>query len=350
MGRKVKYFYRNGLFVFAGSLVFIFVLSACKKETLPSQSFYYWRTVFRLNPYEREILTGNAVDRLYIRFFDVISGSGVPVPESTILFKDSIPADIQIIPVVFIVNDVLTDLPSDSIGILAKRIYRRIRSIGSTCPDNGMPEIQLDCDWTASTREKYFHLLQIIMEDCRKDSKQLSVTLRLHQMKYRVRSGIPPVDKAVLMCYNMGNMTEHGNKNSIIDAAEVRRYLAGSGLYPLPIDIALPLFNWGVRFRNGQYRGLINGLNSADMRETHFSEIMPRLYRADSAVFLRGRHIAKGEHIRVEEASPKEIAGVLNVLASELQQPKYIIWYHLDSLLLQKYSHNELQNLTRLFR
>ncbi len=351
-GNRTKRIKCVGLFRMFFCRVFLPVvfLSACTNSVPPAQSFYYWKTVFRLNETELRTLTELNVNRLYIRYFDVVSGDKMPLPDATIVFKDTLPANIGVIPVVFIVNRVLEELPDDEVPKLAERIWSRIERINHAHEIVDVPEIQMDCDWNVSTRDKYFCLLNAMRDRCRLASKQLSVTLRLHQMKYRKSTGIPSADKAVLMCYNMGRMTEYDTRNSVLDAEEVQKYMTGVELYPLPTDVALPLFDWGVCFGGRQYRGLINGLCEADMEQPYFSKIAPHLYRADSAVVLRGAYIRRGDQIRVENPSGEEIKQVARMLASRIKSPDRVIWYHLDSLLLQKYPHHELQEMGNLLR
>jgi hypothetical protein len=332
-------------------IVVLVSISGCRKETNLQQSFYYWKTVFRLNQEELQVLKIQQIKRLYIRYFDVVIDKGVPQPESTIIFKDSIPINIKIIPVIFITNQVLETSTDDQIPVLAEKIYKRISSINQVhhIPIDDIPEIQMDCDWNKPTREKYFRLLDIMRQYCIADNIHLSATLRLHQLKYQKRTGIPPVDRAVLMCYNVGDLTEYGSQNSILDIREVKNYIQNSGLYPVPIDIAFPLFSWGVCFRNKQYRGLIRGLSKKDMSLSCFKEIAPNLYYSDSTFYMYGASIIKGDHIRVEEPTSEEIYQSAKIIASRLKISGHIIWYHLDSLFLQKFTSHELQKVTDLF-
>ena len=332
-------------------LLLAVILSACHDAVPPAQSFYYWKTVFRLRSSERESLAANHVNRLYIRYFDVVNDDTGNRPDATIIFKDSIPPGMEAVPVVFIVNDVLAVSPADSMVSLAGRIHSRIRAINSTYHIRNITEIQLDCDWNTSTRDKYFVLLQNMRTILQQEGVQLSATLRLHQLKYRKTTGVPPVDRVALMCYNMGRLTEYGSRNSILNPDEAQDYIQGTGIYPLPVDIALPLFSWGVCFGSNQrYRGLINGLGGEDMRPPYFTEIGQGLYHADSTVTLRGAYIRKGDHIRLEEPSIGEIRQVAQLAASRIKTSKYVIWYHLDSLLLQKHPDHELQKTVDLFR
>jgi hypothetical protein len=337
--------------------VFLFLaatVSACHDPAPPpAQSFYYWKTVYRLRSSEREALAANRVERLYIRYFDVVRHRDHPGsrPEATVVFKDNIPRGMEVVPVVFVMNDVLAESPADSMESLAAHIYARIGTMNRTYGIANIAEIQMDCDWNVSTRDRYFALLQSMRAMLQRDGLQLSATLRLHQLKYRKTTGIPPVDRVTLMCYNMGRLTEYGSRNSILNIAEVRDYMQGTGIYPVPADIALPLFSWGVCFGSNQhYRGLINGLCAGDMQQPYFAETAPGMYRADSAVILRGYYIHKGDHIRLEEPSIGEIRQAAQLAASRIKTSKYVIWYHLDSLLLQKYPDHELQKTVDLFR
>jgi hypothetical protein len=331
------------------SFLLLFLVS-CGKTSPPPQAFYYWRTVYKPNATEQQALAESEARRLYIRYFDVVASDDGYKPEATVFFRDSVPTGVEVVPVVFIVNEVLKNMPDDSIGGLAERICSRIEQINRLHSSIGVPEIQLDCDWNGSTKDKYFRLLRLVKASPLLSGRQLSVTLRLHQWRYSKTTGIPPADKVCLMCYNMGRLTAYGNHNSILDADDIRAYLNYAGIYPLRMDVAFPLFSWGVRFNNQQYKGLINGLSKTDLGKPFFTEIAPDMYRADSAIVLRGAYINKGEHIRLEEPSVADIRKAAKILSSKVKNPEYIIWYHLDLLFLQKFPTHERSKITDLFR
>jgi len=78
---------------------------------------YYWKTTFRLSAEERDFLATHQVKRLYLRYFDVykdpdINASVVPVPQATLQFKDTVPSDLEVVPTVFIDNDVNRLVPN----------------------------------------------------------------------------------------------------------------------------------------------------------------------------------------------------------------------------------------------
>jgi hypothetical protein len=297
---------------------------------------------------ERQALSECDVKRLYVRYFDVVAGGDGYRPAATVIFKDSLPG-MEVVPVVFVVNDVLKPLAEDSVAALARKICARIEDINRKYHVGNIPEIQIDCDWNGTTREKYFRLLRHIRHHPLLSGRQLSVTLRLYQWKYRKTAGIPPADRVCLMCYNMGNFTSYHTRNSIFDADEAAAYLRFSVAYPAPADVALPLFGWGVRFNHFRYAGLINGLSEKDLQTPEFSVIRPGVYRADTSVSLLGVRVRKGEHIRLEEPDAEAIRQTAEMLAKRVKNHGYLVWFHLDSSFLHKFTSHEMAKIADMF-
>ena len=85
---------------------------AIKKITLHQayNSIYHWKTTF--NPINSELafLRKHNVKRLYLRFFDValdnhwLEGELYPVPIATTVFRQVPPADMEIVPTVYILS------------------------------------------------------------------------------------------------------------------------------------------------------------------------------------------------------------------------------------------------------
>ncbi len=74
---------------------------------------------------------------------------------------------------------------------MAALLQRQSNEAGTPPPR----EIQIDCDWTERTRNAYFQLLTALKREPFLQGKILSATIRLHQVKYVQRSGIPPADR-----------------------------------------------------------------------------------------------------------------------------------------------------------
>src|SRR5690606_16305757 len=91
---------------------------------------------------------------------------------------------------------------------------------------------------------------------------QISVTLRLYPFAYPKHMGMPPADRATLMCYNLLSPKEAGMRNAVLDQPTLEQYLkiAQPVNYPLHLDLALPLFSWMHVHRDGRFLGMFPAL------------------------------------------------------------------------------------------
>lgn len=323
---------------------FLCLMLACGhgpgKQVTPS--FYYWRSVFRLSPVERQALSRLSVRTLYVKLFDVQwdEASGAPQPVARIRFSEPPPPGVSIVPVVFITNETLARTQPADADSLAARIAALAGTLTTNLPPAG--ELQIDCDWTAGTRDRYFRMLKALRSQPFLRGKRLSVTIRLHQMKYRSVSGVPPADRGLLMCYNMGNLREASVKNSIIDADELEKYTRGLGGYPLPLDVALPLFDWYVWFHDDRYKGLIHSWRLPSFNKENM--------RFESDTVMNNYRFEKGDWLRYEGSPAAEVKRVADLINRRLP-PKdlRVILYHLDETSLNNYSTDELEALYRSF-
>ena len=134
-----------------------------------------------------------------------------------------LPQRFRVIPTVFITNECIKKIDSSQIKTLAGNVYNLVQDIINTHGFNSIKEIQFDCDWTASTRSNYFLLLEKFNALWKDSGIPVSATIRLHQVKFMSRTGVPPVKKGLLMCYNMGNLKNPATGNSIIETAELEK-------------------------------------------------------------------------------------------------------------------------------
>ena len=233
--------HRNTCFV-ASSVLVVSLAVGCARTPEPGRAFYYWRTVFTLSEAERAALRDDRVARLYVRFFDVVNegSSGKAWPVGRIAFHDPLPKGVEVVPVVFIANQVLQAKPDTS--DLAAKVWTLV---SSTARDAGAPfsELQVDCDWSDGTRDAFFAFCRALRACCLAGHARLSATIRLHQVKYKGRTGVPPVDRGALMFYNTGRITAKGGRCSIFNAEDAARYTSFLESYPLPLDVALAVFS-----------------------------------------------------------------------------------------------------------
>lgn len=274
-----------------------------------------------------------------------------PVPISPITFKDKLPDSTQIVPVVFIVNDVLKTITKPRLDDLAAKLVTFVTAKVQQAGKNTFNELQIDCDWTATTRDNYFYLLNRLKLNPALKHKTLSATLRLHQLKNQKGSGIPSVNRVMLMCYNMGNLRKYGNQNSILDINELKKY-AGDNMpaYPMPIDVGLPLFKWAVAFRNKEYIGLSKRIKFIDLiNKNQFIFIGNNIYKA--ATDLPEYGLLKADEVRWEEISVPDLKAAASYLSSLTKGDTVnVIYFHLDEEVVKPYSFKALEEVNNLLR
>ena len=288
--------------------------------------------------------------RLYVRFFDVgwDERVGRAAPIGTIRFRDTSFRAFVVAPVVFITNETLLHLDTAAVGPLAAHIGGLVSKVQEQNGLSPAGELQLDCDWTVTTRERYFLLLRDIrrwLDDHQQQRCLLSATIRLYPCKYRSAMGVPPVDKGLLMCYNMGDLKDPAARNSILETAELEKYTASLAGYPLPLDVALPIFDWKVLFHRDRYAGLVESLPASSLRNSAVG------FKENTYTFIRDTILdryafAAGDRLRDEQSELSVIQATAAVVARRLKAPpENVVLFHLDSANLAKYSIHELETV-----
>jgi hypothetical protein len=282
---------------------------------------------------------------------DIDESGAIPIPVSPINFQDKLPDTVEIVPVVFIVNNILKTTNRSQLNELARNIIRFVDGKVQQAGKTTFNELQIDCDWTASTRENYFYLLGQLRQIKELKTKTISATLRLHQIKNQKGSGIPPVDRVMLMCYNMGNLRKYGRQNSILDMSELKKYLGDNvKAYPVPVDIGLPLFSWAVAFRDQQYIGITKRVHFADLSDTtQFTARGNNFYAAKTNLPVYG--LKANDEIRWEGVSVQHMQAAAGYLSPLIKADTLnIIYFHLDEAILKTYTYEDLEKTAHLFR
>ncbi len=217
-------------------LIFPLLVSSCRPSPRRvERAFYYWKSVFTLRPEDRDYLRRMKIDKLYVKFFDVVweTAHNQPVPVSVVRFASKMPAGIAVVPTVFITEEVLRRSPADGLPRLAADIGRKAREIQDVAGIGACREIQIDCDWTEGSKAAYFALLAAIRAGL-PPGTALSATIRLHQVRYSARTGVPPVDRGMLMFYNLEAPSDFGVRNSILafETGRVELSRGADGLCP----------------------------------------------------------------------------------------------------------------------
>lgn len=331
-------------------LLLLLLVFSCKQET--SRSFYYWKSVYVMSSSQDAILSDLKISKLYIRFFDVDwnESAGLVTPKAKIRFKEKPSGKLEIIPVIYIVNRSLQKISRQQVTNLATNILKLTNEIAEN-NNLSFGEFQIDCDWTESTREKYFIFLETIKSSLAPKKIKISATIRLHQVKYSRITGVPPVDRGMLMYYNMGKINAYKTGNSIFNKDDAAKYIDYIPQYPLPLDAALPAFSWGIHIRKGNVIELLNNLTSMDFATNeNFKKSGNSIYNAQKSFFYRGYYFMEGDEVKIEEIGPGECLAATKQLKSKLKSPGTVAIYHLDSLIFTRYEKQDFEKVFNYYR
>ncbi|UFH53328.1 hypothetical protein [Spirosoma sp. KNUC1025] len=340
----------NYVITFVGIWLSLIGCQSSERKTSQSSrqitsAFYHWKTVYNPTHYETELLNGLAVSTLYLHFFDVDwdAKTRQPVPKAFIRFRQKPTGNV--VPVVFITNRTLVQLTAGAIPDLATHITQAIQRISQ---QQAIPlqEVQIDCDWSLQTRDRYFRLLTLLKNQLR---LPISATIRLHQIKYTDQTGIPPVARGMLMLYNVADWKNPDTRNSIYDADIASQYLSFVATYPLQLDLVLPLFRWTVVYRNNHFLTFLKNIDRTTLTNCRF------LRSLDSTRFVASRDtsafgfsVRRDDLFRVEAVSAGTLIREKNRLLDQISNPQLTVaLYHLDSTVLSAYSRETIQSLVR---
>ena len=334
----------------------ISVLIACEPATpsVVTPAVYHWQARLQLQPEERSYLAAAGIEKLYLRFFDVDFDEERQevVPLSILEVADSLAGIREVVPTVFITNRTFQALDETGVDTLGARMLRLLTKLERQLPEQiEVREWQLDCDWTATTRPAFFHLLERLRAFLAERGDRLSATIRLHQLAYPQQTGVPPVDRGMLMCYNTGDLQEPETENSILELGAVAPYLGQADQYPLPLDLVLPAFSWGVLFREGRMIRLIHPLSPAHLSDTsRFLALQPPWYQVRKSTYLEGYYLYRDDRLRLEAVEVDTLQAAARLLHRRLRpEDRTIALYHLDTTLVNRYPHGLLPQIARLF-
>lgn len=324
---------------------------ACNKKQKAETAFYYWKQNYSLAKGQSAIVEGSKSDQLYIRFFDVKWDHKIqkPYPEAIVNFSDQ-HIQQQVTPVFFITNETFEKLAPSDIDSLAIHCHQLISSL-AVKQHISYKSVQVDCDWTMSTKDKYFSFLQHFKAISK---TELEATIRLHQVKYQFKTGVPPVDRGVLMFYNMGKISADLNEpNSIYDARTARKYLNGLDNYLLPMDIALPVFSWAIHIRAGKVMNVYAKIGRTELNDKlNFMPTAHRVvYKAKRDFFKGGIYVKKGDLFKLEETDKVLLKHAAVQLAAHLNknEKRTIIYYELGNLNLSAFKAKDFEEITAYF-
>lgn len=341
-------------------VLLLFCIQSCKKSEEKSISFYHWKTKFSISDTEKDLLKKANSEKLYLRFFDLVYNQeeNRVLPTATLQMSEDKTIDsLKIIPVVYITNEVFKkETQPYQIKYIADETLKKIYRLKTKYfnKDVVFPEIQIDCDWTLGTKEAYFTFLESlqnsdVLRQLEKNNSNIkfSATIRLHQVKFFEKMGVPPVNSGTIMFYNVGDLGSTEETNSILNLEKTTSYLSRLNEYPLEYNVALPIFGWGVLYRDDQLTGILNDLNDEQISKNFTATADKNWFIATTDTYIGGYFVYKGDKLRVENVSLSDFKKLENLISNASSREYSVILYHINSSILQKIDINELLEAVR---
>lgn len=352
--------------------IFLLFFSCNTQPNMVTRSYYYWRSGNAISSVEKAFLRENNISKLYVRAFDVdwnevqgsipIFGNDIDYFNRQLNVYDSL--KVSIVPVIFITNKTFQKIDSADIPTLAQRVLRRglpafdsadiiaEKNYGSNRSGPFPAEIQFDCDWTVSTAKKYFYFLQTVRSLLLQKNTLLSATIRLHQFKYPEKTGVPPVDRGILMVYNVNSATEHSSVNSIFDNNKAGLYFTKNKKYALPLDFALPAFSWSIVFRKGKFYQIENALSKETLDTCQFlSAGKNGFYQVLQDTVFRNLFLRPGDEIKAETVGNTELQQAAKLARKAIDTDSFSVsLFELSENEIKNYSHETINSVYNSFR
>ncbi len=342
--------------LFSSTVGFFFLFAtSCSNNPnkVITRGVYFWKTNFSLSTSEIMWLKETEIKKLYVRFFDVDwnPNLNIAVPVGDVTIETKKIDGVEIIPAVFITNRTLVNIPDSLISELSNNIYKKIFTKLSLFENRSTTEIQLDCDWNETTREKYFTLINQIKNVCAEKKIEVTATIRLHQIKFFNKTGVPPIKRGMLMFYNMSDVSDMKTRNSIYDEDVAKRYLTNFDKYPIDLDVVLPAFSWACLFRNGKLKNLINDIKAEELnRNNNFIKEDKNIFRAITETSINGNYILPRDYLRTEETGFSTTLSAAKLVAPHIKNKKInVSIYHLTGEVIKSYGTDEFKDIVDCF-
>lgn len=317
------------------------------ENELPKQSIraiYYWKSSeSKLTTYETDFLKKHRIQKVYVKLFEIdVQNEKGAIPISKTQLQWTMDKTIEVVPVVFIRNTVFKHTTVAEIPQLVDNLmYLLDKKRTEQFSHVTFKEVQIDCDWTIKTASLYHEFLRQLK--VKLGNRKLSATLRLYPYKYVKEMGVLPVDEAVLMCYNLIPPLQAGQRNSILNINELDKYLQGATKYPRTTSVALPVFSWVHVYKNFNFIDLVQ-TNTAELKP-YLSKGKGKFYTVIQDVKINDILLRKGDQVKIESVSPKQIINAKARLIKHRQQSSFhqLTLFHLDEEQLKQYSYEDIE-------
>ena len=115
--------------------------------------------------------------------------------------------------------------------------------------------------------------------------------------------------------------------------------------YPLPLDVALPTFQWYVWFRNEHYQSIVY-LSEPEEFKTNLAQIeQTNKYRVTKDTVVGDNYFRNGDVLRWESVTLEDLNSAKEVIKPILKEETGIIYFNAENKVYNKLIKNEKNNL-----
>lgn len=308
------------------------ILRPVAPEPVVIPSAFHWKNSSWLDGGEEQAITRNGIQRVYHKLLDIdwnathgahpVSVVRIPYQWRNYSERNGQWTDrVELVPCIYITNNTFLQISNKEVDQLAYNLLRKLRM--------ELPErvhgVLLDCDWSAKTKDRFFRLTRILNDSL---DVPMTATIRLHQYADPKGTGVPPADRGMLMPYNVGQITAPGDGNSIFDLSMAEPYFRRTKPYPLPLDIGLPAFSWGVQFRNGSFVGVLQDQQVQDALSLGI--LSGESNGTMQVIEENNKHMPQlhlGDVVRVERMTPEVITQVAQLVRTAVYSDTVAVAY-----------------------
>ncbi|RZK18976.1 MAG: hypothetical protein EOO86_08805 [Pedobacter sp.] len=118
----------------------------------------------------------------------------------------------------------------------------------------------------------------------------------------------------------------------------------------MKLDVALPIFEWAVVFRNKKYAGISRRISKTKIQDKKLFKQRENSILYDLLIDYPAAGLKRGDVIRWEEISTEDLFATSSFLSRYLKpEERNLVFYHLDTDLLKHFTDEDFRKVIANF-
>ncbi len=322
-------------------LLFLFPIFSCNTKNYYNnphivRSIYIDANYLTIDYQDMQYFEMHKISNLYIYFFNIKWDEiHTTIPKfNDIQIEDNLPANINIIPVVKIDNEIFQNIDSSQLNELAAKIIRKINyQFKNTFYNITFDKYVIECYWTSNTKNMYFAFLTLLQQ---LTDKKLSVTIKPQYISNKDTLGIPPTNNIILNCYNFTDIDYQNDTNYIFDKDLLEKYIIDQN-YPKKLTLGLPAYSCGIVYTKEYYyknRAVIENITETNISQLNYlkrKKLNPYIFTFTRDTIIKNYHIYSSyTNLYLQKTNLQDIIYIKNNCKNLLKENYEAIIYYYD--------------------